>query len=1290
VYGDHTIISNALEELRKGFVSGVPARLKKIEHSIAKILASDSADTIEETIHSLIIAFHSLAGTGSTYGYYDIGRHAKAAEHHLKKLSPRQDDIQQAMAKLNAYVQAIHIDLEELDSEQYSDQKLKQLTTHLEMNHRRENLLIYLADEDGSYAEELHTLLISSGFKVEYFTTLYELEERIRYQRPDTLILNCEFSGDEFAGFDFMTGVQESLEDRIPTIFISEHNSIEQKYRASSVMGCYFLNKPITVTGLLYAIELVMNRNFAEPYKVLVVDEDVAHSEYVSHLLQQSGINTRVENDARKVLSAINEYHPEVVLLDIYMSGYNGIELASMIRLDPVQQFTSILFVTTDYDSNQQLEAIALGGDDFLAKPIDPRILIRTVEARAERTRSHNRSYTELRHTVNVLEQFKIALDQHAIVSAADRDGKIIYANPRFCEISGYRPDELIGRNHNILNSGFHDRQFFSNMWQTIAAGKTWKGEIKNRSKYGDEYWVESTITPLLDESGKPYQYISIRTDITRQKQATEELAISEERLRRSQSYANIGTWDWNIRTGELHWSDQIGPLFGYEAMVDTTYDNFINAVHPDDRQLVMDSVNNCVEKGASYDIEHRIVRANGEVRWLSEKGDVVRDVEGKPQHMLGVVQDITSRKQSEKQLQQSQQRLIQAQTQAQLGNWEANLLTGELYWSDVIYTIFGHDPNNFEPSVQAFHEAVHPDDRETVRASELEAKQTGIHDVIHRIVRPNGEIRYVHELAKQIYDEAGQAIHLIGTVQDITELKLAETQLYASEAKLKGMFDLSPLGIALTDMNGNYIEFNKAFQDICGYSEEELLQLDYWTLTPRKYEEPETEQIRLLKATGRYGPYEKEYRKKNGTLIPIRLNGMLVHDPSGETYIWSIVEDITDRKKAEKNLIAAKEEAESANRAKSDFLSRMSHELRTPMNAILGFAQLMESDDSDPLSENHQSSNEQILRAGWHLLELINEVLDLSKIESGMLDVSMESIDAAEVIQECIELVKSQTEQYKVEIVNNITGPLHVLTDRTRFKQIYLNLLTNAIKYNRRDGSVILDVERDPTRSRFKFIVQDTGNGISNEQLEHLFEPFNRLGAEDSAIEGTGIGLVIARRLVELMGGDISVQSTPNVGSKFCFTMKCAEADQTDIYSMDILDEEDDHRDSDSDVFTILYVEDNPANLKLVGQILKRIGDIGLHSASTGIEGLNVARQINADLILLDINLPDINGMELAHAIRSDEHIRQVPIIAISANAMTNDINTALSNGFDDYLTKPIDVNSFSKTIEKFKRVKT
>ena len=368
MYGDHTRISNALEELRKGFFSGIPARLQKIEQTIAETLASSEPHEVQDHIHSLIIAFHSLAGTSATYGYHDLSKHATAAERHLKKINPAIDDMDQAMSKLRAYQQAIGIDLEEDGPQKLTEQKLKQLATHLEINRRPDNILIYLADENEALIDELNTLLISSGLKVQYFANLYELEERISFQRPDILIIDSDFSGNEYSGYEFIVGLNESLENRIPTIFISEHYDNEHKYRASSVMGCFYLQKPVNITELLQSIELVVNRTFTEPHRVLVVDDDVDHGNFVSHVLEQNGIQTLFINDATKVLNSIDVFSPEVVLLDIYMPGYNGIELASMIRLDPKQQFTSILFLSVEADSNQQLEAIGLGGDDFLAK----------------------------------------------------------------------------------------------------------------------------------------------------------------------------------------------------------------------------------------------------------------------------------------------------------------------------------------------------------------------------------------------------------------------------------------------------------------------------------------------------------------------------------------------------------------------------------------------------------------------------------------------------------------------------------------------------------------------------------------------------------------------------------------------------------------------------------------------------------------------------------------------------------------------------------------------------------
>ncbi|MBD3669576.1 MAG: response regulator [Gammaproteobacteria bacterium] len=1152
---EQSTISNALEELRKSFFNGIPTRLDKLNELQENLYDCDDTRTRHDLLQKLNIAYHSLAGTSATYGYHDISKHAKAAERYLKQMDPTAKLSDEAMDKLQAYQQAIFIDIDAYTEQPLSNQKLRQIRSHIEANRKPDNILIYIADEDRHYTEQLSHLLSSTGLKNQAFNTLYELEQRIRFQEPTLVILNSEFAGDSFAGFEFISQLAENSFIQTPTIFISENTSLEHKYRATSIRSSFYLPKPIDITDLIQSIDLVISRIYNDPYRIMIVDDDHDHAQYITTILNHQGFNALAVNDATQVLDKVSEFQPEVILMDLHMPGFSGIELTAMLRLDPKQQFTSVLFLSIETDPNQQLEAINLGGDDFLTKPIDPNLVSRTVEIRAQRARAFRKAYFDLNHTINELEQFKISLDQHAIVSIADATGNITYVNKLFCDISGYSEEELLGQNHRILNSGYHDHQFFINMWQTIATGHTWQGVIKNHTKDGSEYWVESTITPILDDSGKPYQYVSIRTDITEQQITSENLARSEERLRQSQQYANIGTWDLDIHSNELFWSERIGPLFGYDEVVETNYDNFINAVHPDDRQLVINAVDDCIEHGKPYDIEHRIIRSDGEVRWLSERGDVTRDNDYKPLHMLGVVQDITARKQAEQALKASQTNLIQAQKQAMLGNWEANLKTGELYWSNVIYEIFGLDPETYTPSIEAFHLTVHPDDRNTVLQCVKDAETSGLQDIVHRIIRPDGEVRYVHELARVQYDDHGKATTLLGTVQDITNLK-----------------------------------------------------------------------------------------------------------------------------RVEEKLIAAKEEAEAANQAKSDFLSRMSHELRTPMNAILGFAQLMESDDDDPLSEGQLSSMDQILKASWHLLNLINEVLDLSRIESGNLEISLESVDAHGVINECLQLSEAQARQRQITVHYSNSKPRYVWADYTRLKQVVLNLITNAIKYNKNGGSINIDCH--PHGERVRIEIRDTGIGIAEDKINHLFEPFNRLGADRTEIEGTGIGLVISRRLVEIMGGDIGVDSTYGEGSVFFFDLAMAEAHASEE-STDEETTENTGTENNGD-YNILYVEDNPANLTLVQHILSRIEGVSLHTETSGIDGLSTARRMIPDLIILDINLPEMEGTEIAQALKADTNTQDIPLIAISANAMPSDINRALNVGFEDYLTKPINVEEFIEVINK------
>ncbi len=380
-----------------------------------------------------------------------------------------------------------------------------------------------------------------------------------------------------------------------------------------------------------------------------------------------------------------------------------------------------------------------------------------------------------------------------------------------------------------------------------------------------------------------------------------------------------------------------------------------------------------------------------------------------------------------------------------------------------------------------------------------------------------------------------------------------------------------------------------------------------------------------------------------------------------------------------DEELLQAKEEAEHANRAKSEFLSRMSHELRTPMNAILGFAQLLDFNPNEPLTKTQQGKKEEILKAGNHLLELINEVLDLSRIESGKLTLSIENVDLVEVMQEVLLLIDPMAKQNNIRIDNQISlqpGESFVFMDRTKLKQIFLNLISNAIKYNRPDGSVTLKGEIISEKEMTLSVV-DTGMGISEEQQTQIFEPFNRLDAENSEIEGTGIGLTITKRLLEIMNGSISLKSIPGKGSRFSIHLPRGEAPQL-LHKTPYRIEERDGVADEGKKQVVLYVEDNPANLALVQQIMSHHPDMELLSAPQAQMGIDLARAHQPDLILMDINLPEMDGITAMKKLKAYEETRNIPVIALSANAMQKDIDHALQQGFDSYITKPLDVPEF------------
>jgi len=428
---------------------------------------------------------------------------------------------------------------------------------------------------------------------------------------------------------------------------------------------------------------------------------------------------------------------------------------------------------------------------------------------------------------------------------------------------------------------------------------------------------------------------------------------------------------------------------------------------------------------------------------------------------------------------------------------------------------------------------------------------------------------------------------------------------------------------------------------------------------------------------------------RKNGSTFWANVVYTAIRDQSGNLRGYAkLTRDLTERKRLdqvlqEKNaeLESAKSVAEKANRAKSDFLSSMSHELRTPLNAILGFAQLLEA-GSPPPTDAQKIRLHQIIKAGWYLLELINEILDLALIESGKLSLSREPVALIDVIIECQAMIEPQAQQRDIKLTFiPFDETWFASADRTRVKQVLINLLSNAIKYNREHGTVeVKCIESTPERLRIS--VKDTGEGLAPEKLAQLFQPFNRLGQESSCEEGTGIGLVVTKQLVELMGGTIGVESTVGVGSEFWIDLLRDVTPQ--LAAGNAMSSEPALQIQENATPRILlYVEDNPANLMLVEQIIESHPQVRMLSARDGNLGIALARAHLPDVILMDINLPGISGIQALKILRKDPATMHIPVVAISANAMPRDIEKGLEAGFFRYLTKPIKVNEFMNALD-------
>jgi len=523
----------------------------------------------------------------------------------------------------------------------------------------------------------------------------------------------------------------------------------------------------------------------------------------------------------------------------------------------------------------------------------------------------------------------------------------------------------------------------------------------------------------------------------------------------------------------------------------------------------------------------------------------------------------------------------------------------------------------------------------------------------------------------------------LIGT--DNSARKQAEEKLRWTEEGFRLMVEsVTDCAIVMLDSEGRVVSWNTGAQRIKGYSAEEIVGQHFSRFYPPADIARGVPQ-RDLDSAANQGRCEVEgWRvRKDGSVFWANVVFTAIRDPAGQPRGFAkLTRDLTERRQVEETLTSAKGAAEKANLAKSEFLSSMSHELRSPLNAILGFAQLMES-DATPATPSQKASIDEILRAGWYLLELINEILDLAQIESGKLSLSTEPTSLAEVLFECQAMIEPQAQTRGIRMTfPRFDVPCFVAADRTRLKQVLINLLSNAIKYNQAGGTVVVDLAGG-TPELVRLNVRDTGPGLPPEKLTQLFQPFNRLGQERGAEQGTGIGLVMSKRLVELMGGVLGVESSVGVGSVFWCELGAAAAPELEAETATAAAVAHAQPQPGAPLRTLLYVEDNPANLKLVEQLIARRPTLRLLTAVDGNMGIQLARAHQPEVILMDINLPGISGIEALNILHDDPVTAHIPVVALSANAMPRDIEKGLAAGFFSYLTKPIKVKEFTEAVD-------
>jgi len=779
---------------------------------------------------------------------------------------------------------------------------------------------------------------------------------------------------------------------------------------------------------------------------------------------------------------------------------------------------------------------------------------------------------------------------------------------------------------------------------------------------------------------GMPGEVLGVLMDDTDAWRLAQAHDVRQSEMALAEDLMDLSRWRLDLQTQRMHYNRRSYDMLGIAPRPEGLAVDEVRAlVHPDDLPRVMASAEHTLRTGEPTDFEARYRRADGHWLEVVNRRALERDALGQPVAFIGVSMDLTRLRAAKRRSHELADRLDLAARSAGIGYWNLEGGQSRPTWNTQMWLIHGLPEGTDVPSFHVWLETlVHPDDRPQVghefrRLGRDERREINAE---FRILRPDGGVRRV--LTHTRVEPQGEHANLFGIAVDVTERWQADQALRGAGERVALAARGAGIGTFEVNLETGAVAWDEQMWRLRGLepqTDPPTAELSQSLPVPedREYARKLMSAHRLAKdaVSGEF-----RIRWPDGQLRWLATRSTLMQGGPGQAARRiGINWDVTEARRAEAER-SEREAAEQASRAKSDFLSRVSHELRTPMNAVLGFTQLLlaRADDDDAVARRSQL--QQVLAAGEHLLQLINDVLDLTAVEAGRMQFRHQAVPIGPLLGGALELVESMRLAHGLPAIEVAGDEATALADPTRLRQVLLNLLTNAIKYNRPGGWVAVDIEAAGGQVRLR--VRDGGVGLTTEQQKDLFQPFNRLGHESQAIEGSGIGLAIAKALVERMGGTLEARSLAGAGSVFTVTL--AQADPTPAPTAPPASATPGPSKPEAPGLQgkVLYIEDNPVNAMLVKEMLACAGQLELIEAADGRSGVERARRHRPDLVLVDMHLPDFDGHEVLRQLRADPATAALRCVALSANAMPEDIERARQAGFVAYWTKPLELAAF------------